>query len=60
MKPEFNFVEIASLDESLCLTPWERILKNDQMVNRLLEIEAFIERLQRGWKLIQLHHGNTR
>ena len=57
---EFNSVEIAPLEDSLRLTPWERILMNDQMVNRLFEIEVFIEQLQRGWTFIQSQHGNTR
>jgi len=60
MRREFHNVEIMSLDESLRLTPWERILKNDEFVNRLVEIESFLEHLEHGWKFIQSHNGNTR
>ena len=60
MNQELTPQEIEALKERLRLTPWERMLKNDEMVNRLLEIEAFMEKLQRGWNFFQSHHGNTR
>jgi hypothetical protein len=57
MSEEFTSQEIAALEENLRQTPWERMLKNDEMVNRFLEIEAFLEKLQCGWNFIRSKHG---
>jgi hypothetical protein len=55
----FN-VEIMPLEEFLRLSPWERIRKNDEVVNRLLSIEAFIEKLEHGVIFIKSHHAHPR
>jgi hypothetical protein len=46
---KFTFVEIAPFEEFLKMTPWERMRQNDIMVNRLIEIEASMEKIFRGW-----------
>ena len=50
--------DMEELEANLRLTQWERMLKNDKLVNELIEFEAFMEKLQRGWKYIQSYHGN--
>ena len=62
MKEKFKFplVETGALEESLQMTPWERMLKNDEMVNRLVELEAFMENFIRGYNFIKSHHVNSR
>jgi hypothetical protein len=62
MKEKFKFalVETGTLEETLQMTPWERMLENDKMLNRLLELEAFMERFIRGYNFIHSQHGNTR
>ena len=51
---------MAELEENLRITPEERLAKHDKKRAEWLEFEAFIEKLQRGWKFIRLNHGNTR
>jgi hypothetical protein len=62
MKERFKFalVEIAPLEESLWLTPEERLRRNNAMANRLIELEAFMETIYRGWNFIHSYHVNTR
>jgi hypothetical protein len=62
MKEKFKFtlVETGTLEESLQMTPWERMLANDKMLNRLLELEAFMENFIRGYNFIKSHHVHTR
>jgi hypothetical protein len=51
MNEEFKFtlVEIAPFEEFLKMTPEERLRQNDIMANRLMEIEASIRKIFRGW-----------
>lgn len=58
MKEKFKFtlVETGTLEESLQMTPWERMLANDMMLNRLLELEAFMENIIRGYNFIKSNH----
>jgi hypothetical protein len=62
MKERFKFtlVQTGTLEETLQKTPWERLLENDKMLNRLLELEAFMENFIRGYNFIHSQHGNTR
>jgi hypothetical protein len=62
MKEKFKFtlVQTGTLEETLQLTPWERMLENDKMLNRLLELEAFMENFIRGYNFIKSHHVNSR
>ena len=60
MSEKLPLIEIATLEESLRLTPEERILRNNIVANRWLEIESFMEKLYRGWNYIKSRHGNTR
>jgi hypothetical protein len=55
---KFTLVEIAPFEEFLRLTPEERLRQNDIMSNRLLNLEAFMEKIYRGWIFIQSQHGN--
>ena len=57
---KFVLVEPGTLEETLQMTPWERMLENDKMLNRLLELEAFMEKFIRGYIFIHSQHGNTR
>ena len=59
-KLTFTLVEIAPPEEFLRLTPEERIRQNDDMANRLIELESFAEKLYRGWNFIKSYHGNPR
>jgi hypothetical protein len=59
MKEKFPRIEIMPLEESLRLTPEERIQQNNIMAHRWLEVESFIEKLFRGWTFIHSQHGNT-
>jgi hypothetical protein len=55
---KFTLVEITPFEEFLRLTPEERLRQNDIMSNRLLDLEAFMEKIYRGWIFIQSQHGN--
>jgi hypothetical protein len=52
-------VEITPFEEFLRLTPEERLRQNDIMANRLLDLEAFMEKIYRGWNFIKSQHGNS-
>jgi hypothetical protein len=62
MKEKFKFtlVETGTLEESLQMTPWERMLSNDKMLNRLIELELFMEKFIRGYNFIKSHHVYSR
>ena len=51
-------VDMHELEENLRLTPWERLVKNDKLLNEWLHFEAFMEELNRGWNFIRLQHGH--
>ena len=59
-KYEYTVVQTGTLEETLQLTPWERMLKNDEMINRLLKLEAFMENFIRGYNFIHSQHVHTR
>jgi hypothetical protein len=59
-KFEFTLVEIAPFEEFLQLTPEERIRRNGTMANRLLELEAFMENICRGYNFIKSYHVHSR
>ena len=61
MKERFKFtlVEIAPREEFLRLTVEERFARNDVMLNRLFELEAFMETIYRGWNFIHSYHVNS-
>jgi hypothetical protein len=61
MKGRFKFtlVEIAPREEFLRLTVEERFARNNAMANRLLELEAFMETMYRGWNFIHSYHVNS-
>lgn len=50
--------DMEELEANLRLTEWERLVKHDKKLAELLEFEAFIEKLQRGWNFIRSQHGN--
>ena len=50
-------IDMFELEENLRLTPWERLIKHDNKLKELLEYEAFMEKLHRGWKFIQSSYG---
>jgi hypothetical protein len=50
--------DMRELEDNLRLTPWERLLKHDQILNEWLGFEAFMEKLEFGWKLTKSQHGN--
>ena len=50
--------DMEEVEANLLLTPWERLFKHDKKLNELLEFEAFMERIQRGWNFINPQHGN--
>ena len=52
---KLTLVEIAPRDEFLQLTPEERLDQNDAMANRVLEIEAFMEKFYLGWDSLKSH-----
>jgi hypothetical protein len=63
MNEKFKFTLVntaSSIEDSLRLTPWERMLENDRILNRLLKLEAFMENFNRGWNFIKSHHVNPR
>jgi len=60
MSEKFPLIVFGTLEESLHTTPEERILRNNMVANRWLEIEAFIEKIYRGWNFIKSQHGNPR
>jgi len=57
---KFSFVQFASLEDSLKWTPEERIKQNDLMVNRLLALEAFMERFCRSYNFIKSQYVHPR
>jgi len=59
-KVEFTLVQTGRLEETIQMTPWERMLENDKMLNRLLELEAFMGKFIRGYNFIHSQHGNPR
>ena len=50
--------DMRELEDNLRLTPWERLLKHDRILNEWLNFEAFMEQLEFGWKFIKSQHGN--
>jgi hypothetical protein len=54
MKEKFKFtlVETGTLEESLQMTPWERMLENDKTLDRLQKLELFMENFIRGYNFI--------
>jgi hypothetical protein len=50
-----TMVEIATPEEFIRMTPEERLDQNNAMANRVLEIEAFMEKFYLGWDFIQSH-----
>jgi len=51
---------MEQLEENLRLSPEERLMKHDKLVNEWLEFEAFMKEIYRGWIFIHSQHGNTR
>jgi hypothetical protein len=51
---------MEALEANLRLTPEERLLKHDKILNEWLEFEAFMEKINRGWNFIKSHHVHTR
>ena len=60
MNENFPLIEMAPLDEFLRLTPWERMLQNDIMLNRWLEIDACLIQIRRARKLLKSYHVHPR
>lgn len=54
---KFSLVEIAPPEEFLRMTPEERMDQNNAMANRVLEIEAFMEKFYRGSDFIKSHES---
>jgi hypothetical protein len=52
--------DMEELEANLRLTPWERLLKHDRKLNGLLEFEAFMEKVCRGWSFIKSQHVHPR
>ena len=57
---KFTLVEITPFEEFLRLTPEERLCQNDIMANRLLDLEAFMGKIYRGWNFIKSQHVHSR
>jgi hypothetical protein len=53
-------VDMDELEANLRLTPWERLVKHDKLLNEWLEFEAFMTRLYTGWKFIESKHVHSR
>jgi len=51
---------MAEIEDSLKLTPEERLHKHSQRMAEYFKREEFLEFFQRGWNFIQSHHVNTR
>jgi hypothetical protein len=60
MNENFPLIELAPLEKFLRLTPWERMLQNDFMLNRWLEIDALLKQIHRARKLLQSSHVHPR
>jgi hypothetical protein len=43
---------IAEIEANLRISPWERMLKNDELLNKRRAIEAFVEKQSRAKKYI--------
>jgi hypothetical protein len=52
--------DMAEIEDSLKLTPEERLHKHSQRMAEYFKREEFLEFFQRGWNFIQSHHVNTR
>jgi hypothetical protein len=59
-KFKFTLVETGTLEELLQMTPWERMLNNDKMLNRLIAIEVFMGKIYRGYFFIKSQHVYSR
>jgi len=57
---KFTLVEYASFEEALQMTCKERIHQHDIMLNRLLELEKFMETFCRGYKFLKSYHVYSR
>jgi hypothetical protein len=51
--------DMEHLEANLKLTPEERLLKHDKLLNEWFEFEAFMEKIWSGFNFIK-SHGNTR
>jgi|HubBroStandDraft_6_1064221.scaffolds.fasta_scaffold2282315_1 hypothetical protein len=52
--------DMEQLEANLKLTPWERLLKHDKLLNEWLEFESFMEKIHRGLKFIKSQHVHSR
>jgi hypothetical protein len=51
---------MEQLEANLRLTPEERLLKHDKLLNEWLEFESFMENIYRGLKFIKSQHVHSR
>jgi hypothetical protein len=51
--------DMEELEANLRLTAEERLVKHDKKRNELLEFEAFMAAIQRGWNFIRSQHGHS-
>jgi hypothetical protein len=51
--------DMEQIEVNLRLTPEERLLKHDRLLNEWLEFEAFMEKIWGGYNFIK-SHGNSR
>jgi hypothetical protein len=52
--------DMEELEANLRLTPWERLLKHDKLLNEWLQFEAFMEQIYGGWRFIRSQYVNSR
>ena len=57
---KFRLVKYASSEEALKMTAEERLEQNDLMVNRILDLETFLEKFYRGYNFIKSQHVHPR
>ncbi|MGA3267771.1 MAG: hypothetical protein ABSE16_13215 [Verrucomicrobiota bacterium] len=48
--------DMAQLEENLRLSPEERLLKHDKLLNEWLVFEAFMEKICNGWHFVKQQH----
>jgi hypothetical protein len=42
-------INMEEIEANLRLTPWERLIKHDKLLNEWLEFETFMEKIYRCW-----------
>jgi hypothetical protein len=51
-------MDMAELEDNLKLSPWERMVKHDQILNDFLQREEFFNFMQRGREFVNRVEAN--